>query len=362
MKTFRKVAALTALVLSMGGLFACGASAPAGGTAETGQNSPAPAAQQDAEKTDRPEVVNIGVQTLVTPELIARKQDIYEEYLGCRVNLVQFDSGADVNRAFAAGAIDIGAIGTSPVAIGIANGLGYEVIWYHDVIGSAESLVAAPDSGISSVADLIGKKVATPFASTAHYSLLNAIELAGVDPAEVELLDMQPDDIFAAWTRGDIDAAYVWDPVLSSLLETGTRITGGDELSEQGVVTADLAVVNKAFAEAYPEVVAGYVKAQIEATELFYTDEATGLSHIAEMAGITPEEAKSQTAGFIYPRAEEQLSDQYLGTSEKPGELAQTLEKTAVFLQSQHSIETVPESQVFTESVTGGFVERAMGK
>ncbi|MCR5304799.1 MAG: hypothetical protein K6E33_09595 [Lachnospiraceae bacterium] len=82
--------------------------------------------------------------------------------MGTDVELFQFDSGADVNRAFAGKSIDIGALGTSPAAIGISGDLGYEVIWYHDLIGSAETLAAQADSGISGVSDLVGKKLQPP--------------------------------------------------------------------------------------------------------------------------------------------------------------------------------------------------------
>ncbi len=349
MKRFTRKLTVFAAALCLGALTltACG-------------SQPAAPAAQGGDTGAKPEVVNIGVQTLVTPELIARAEGIYEEYMGCKVNLVQFDSGADVNRAFASNSIEIGAVGTSPAAIGISTNLGYEIVWYHDVIGKAESLVATKASGITAVEDLVGKKVATPFASTAHYSLLNAISLAGVDPAQVELLDMQPDDIFAAWTRGDIDAAYVWDPVLSKLMADGVVVTDGEKLSAEGIVTADLCAVKKDFAEKYPDVVTGYVKAQIYGAELLESDQARGLKDIAEMAGITEEEAKAQVAGFIYPSAKDQITAQYLGTDGKPGDLAQTLKATADFLKEQKSIESAPELSAFEASVSGAFVEKAL--
>ncbi len=314
-----------------------------------------------ADNASVPKVVNIGVQTLVTPELIARYEGIYEEYLGTKVNLIQFDSGADVNRAFASGSIDIGAIGTSPASIGIANNLGFEVFWFEDVIGTAESLVAKADSGIATVADLKGRKVATPFASTAHYSLQNAMALAGLDPAEVELYDMQPDDIFAAWTRGDIDAAYVWDPVLSKLFaDGGVRITSSAELSEQGIVTADLAVINKEFAEKYPEVATGYIRAQIYAVDLFHSDRAAALAKIAEAIDISVEDAEIQADGFIYPTGVEQLTDAYFGADGESGSIAQILKGAADFLVAQGSIDAAPELSVFDEFSTGEYILRAL--
>lgn len=308
-----------------------------------------------------PSVVNIGVQTLVTPELIARYQGIYEEYLGTKVNLIQFDSGADVNRAFASNSIDIGAIGTSPASIGIANDLGYEVFWFEDVIGTAESLVAKADSGIQTVEDLRGKKVATPFASTAHYSLQNALDMAGVAASEVELYDMQPDDIFAAWTRGDIDAAYVWDPVLSKLFaDGGVSITSSAELAEKGIVTADLAVINKAFAEKYPEVATGYIKAQLYAVDLFNADRAAGLAVIAEAIDISVEDAETQANGFIYPTGAEQLTDAYFGEDGASGNIANILKQAADFLVEQGSIDFAPELSVFEEFSTGEYIKRAL--
>ena len=50
-----------------------------------------------------------------------------------------------------------------------------EIIWIHEDFADVESHVEKGTSGINTVADLKGKKVAVPFASTAHFSLLKAI-------------------------------------------------------------------------------------------------------------------------------------------------------------------------------------------
>lgn len=345
MKTNRFIACVCACVLMLTLFAGCGSS----------QKQP----EKQAESV--PEVVNIGVQTTVTPELISRYEGIYEEYLGCKVNLMHFDSGADVNRAFASKSIDIALIGSSPAAIGISTGLGYEVFWFYDVIGTAESLVAQQGSGISSVKDLVGKKVATPFASTAHFSLQNALSLNGVDPASVELYDMQPDDIYAAWVRGDIDAAYVWDPVLSKLYQNGgVTITSSAELAEKGIVTADLGVINKEFAEKYPSVATGYIKAQVYAVDLFNNQKDKALAEIAEAIDITKEEAETQANGFIYPSGKEQLSDAYFGADGNGGNIGQILKNAADFLVSQGSIDSAPELSVFDEYSTGVYIKNAL--
>lgn len=327
-------------------------------------SNPSVASQVESSvKASTPSVVNIGVQTLVTPELLARYEGIYEEYLGCKVNLLQFDSGADVNRAFASGSIDIGAIGSSPAAIGISTNLGYEVIWFYDVIGTAESLVVQQNSGISSIKDLVGKKVATPFASTAHFSLQNALALNGIDPSTVELYNMQPDDIYAAWIRGDIDAAYVWDPVLTKLYENnGIAITSSAELADKGIVTADLCVVNKKFAEMYPDIVTGYIKAQIYAVNKFENEREAALTTIANAIDITRDDAEIQAKGFIYPNGHEQLSESFFGEDGNGGKIAQILKQASDFLVEQGSIDFSPELSVFEQYSTGEFIERALNE
>lgn len=351
-KWLKRVLSIGLAVVMLGGLAACGNTSEQKENSQSGKNS----------KSDVPEVVNIGVQTLITPELVARYEKIYEQYLGTKVNLVQFDSGADVNKAFSGKSIDIAAFGTSPAALGISNNLGFEVFWYYDVIGSAETLIATKESGATKIEDLKGLKVGTPFASTAHYSLLNALKQANIDPREVELLDMQPDDIYAAWKRGDIDAAYVWNPVLGELKQDGVVITDSGELAEQGIVTADVAAVRKEFAKEYPDVVKNYVKVQLYALDKFDNNRDEAIKEIAKAAGISEEDAASQVQDFTYPSGKEQITDEYLGTKEKSGALAQNLKDTADFLVEQGSIESAPDLSVFEDAVTGEFVEQALSE
>ena len=127
-----------------------------------------------------PAELRIGYQLIPNGDLIVKDQGWLEEALpDTEIKWVKFDSGADVNTAMIAGSIDIGLVGSSPVAAGLSkpHEIPYKVPWIYDVIGAAESLVATKDSGVTDVAGLVGKKVGTPFGSTAHYSALAALEL-----------------------------------------------------------------------------------------------------------------------------------------------------------------------------------------
>lgn len=301
------------------------------------------------------QTINIGTMDLVNGDLIARKEKIYEDTLGVNVNIVKFSSGKDVNTALASGSIDVSELGTSPTALGIASGLQYTVVGIGDIIGSAESLVVKRDSGIQSIKDLKGKKIATPFASTAHYSLLNALSLSGVNASDVNLLDMEADDIWAAWQRGDIDGAYIWYPVQDELLKDGgVVITGSDKLAEKGIVTGDLLVARNDFAKDHPELVTKFLRALLKANDIYFNQPETAYADIASVLGISQEDAKSQSAQFTWLNADQQLSDEYLGN-----DMAKTLKDTADFLVEQKSISSAPDLQTFQNAIDTSYLEKA---
>ncbi len=306
-----------------------------------------------SESDSKATVVNIATMNLVNGDLIAQYENYYEDELGVEVKLVNFDSGKDVNTALAAGSIDIAELGSSPTANGIASGLDYEVFWIGDILGSAESLVVKNDLGATELADLKGKKIATPFASTSHYSLLNALALEGIGEDEVTILDLEPDDIYAAWQRGDIDAAYVWYPVLGQLLEDGTTLTHSGELADKGIVTGDLNVVRTEFAENNPDVVTNYVKAQIKANDILNNDPETAAKEVASVLEIEEDDAANQITQYKYLTADEQID--FLNN-----DLADTLKQTADFLVEQKSITSAPEKSEYESKITTEFIEAAV--
>lgn len=317
-------------------------------------NEKTPEAKDDGKTAEEKPVV-IGTMNLVNGDLIAQYEKWYENELGTKVKVIRFDSGKDVISALASNSIDIGEAGTSPAALAISNNLDIKVIFVGDVIGAAETLVAKNDSGISSVKDLAGKKVATPFASTAHYSLLNALKLAGMTETDCQLLDLQPDDIFAAWQRGDIDAAYVWYPVLGRLMETGKSITNSEELASKGIVTADLVVARTPFIEEHPDVVKKFIEIQLKANDMILDDPQKAAKEIASVLEISEKDAAEQITQFKYLKANDQIE-----ILEKL--MAKTLKDTADFLVEQKSIKTAPSLEDFNTKVTAEFVKNASAK
>ncbi|GGZ71596.1 ABC transporter substrate-binding protein [Streptomyces subrutilus] len=292
--------------------------------------------------------VRIAYQAIPNADLVVKNQKLLEKALpDVDVKWVKFESGGDVNTAVVAGAVDLGLAGSSPVTKGLSAPLNipYKVVWIHDLIGDNEALVAKP--GIGSVKELAGKKVATPFGSTAHYSLLAALTAAGVDPSSVRTIDLQPQDALAAWKRGDIDAAYVWTPTLSELAKDGKVLVSSRQLAQQGKPTADLGVVTDAFAAKHPEVVTAWIKAQDRAVAQARNAPDEAARSIGAELGLPADEAKRQLSELVLLSAEEQTGPDYLGTPGAPGKLAANLHDAAVFLKGQKAVDAVPDEAAF---------------
>ena len=76
---------------------------------------------QAASKNDKPVV--IAYQTGIDPTKIAQAKGEYENDSGRDIQWKKFDTGADVVNALASGDVDIGNIGSSPVAAAASRDL-----------------------------------------------------------------------------------------------------------------------------------------------------------------------------------------------------------------------------------------------
>lgn len=302
---------------------------------------------------DTPKEIRIGYQVSPNGELLAKALGLLEKnYPSTKINWLKFDSGRDVNTAMASGSIDFGLVGTPPGTIGIAKGLPYQVYYLHDVIGESEALIVKKSSGIQSLHDLKGKKIATTFSSTSHFSLLGALKTAGLDPEKdkITILDMQPQDIYAAWKRNDIDGAYIWQPTQAKLVsDGGTVIVTSKELADKGVVTAEFGIVHKDFAQKYPHIVKKYISLLDQAVHYYREKPEQSAQLLSKELELSPEESLQTMQQIIWLDASEQNT--YFGQSGQPGQLAKVLKDTGDYLVTQKAIPSTPDVTTYQQAL-----------
>ncbi|MEP7205972.1 MAG: taurine ABC transporter substrate-binding protein [Casimicrobiaceae bacterium] len=288
--------------------------------------------------------VTIAYQDMVVPYRIAQEAKELEKATGYKISWKQFGGGGEVIKAMASGAVQIGEVGSAGIAAAVSRGEPLELFWILDDIGDAEALVAKNGSGINSIADLKGKKIAMPFNSTTHFHTMVALEQAKINPADVQILNMRPPEVRAAWQRGDIQATYIWDPVLAEVKKDGKVIlTSGKLSAETGKATFDGYVVNKNWAKDHRDFMVAFVKVLARADENYRTNKAkwtpgsSEVKAVAKWSGAKPEDVPNSISLYRFPTLAEQNS-KWLGGG-KNSVAAKALAATAEFQQSQKQIE-----------------------
>ncbi|MET3817806.1 taurine transport system substrate-binding protein [Burkholderia sp. PvR073] len=307
--------------------------------------------------------VVIAYQDMVVPWRYAQASGEVEKATGYKVTFRKLDSGADVIRALASGSVQLGEAGSSPIAAGLSQGLDISLFWVLDNINDAEALVARNGSGVTSIAALKGRKIGVPFVSTSHFHTLVALQAAGVNPNDVKIVNLRPPEVAAAWTRGDIDATYIWDPVLAKVKQSGTVLTtSGRVAKESGKATFDGFVVSRKFARENPEFVARFVKvlaaadADYRAHTAAWQAGSPQVAAVAKVSGANAQDVPASLALYAFPTPAEQASPTWLGGGAQSG-AAKSLAATAAFLKSQGTIQAVLAD--YSVGVDPQFVQKA---
>jgi taurine transport system substrate-binding protein len=303
--------------------------------------------------------VTFAYQDMLVPLRTVIESGELEKTTGYKIQWRQFGGGGDVIRAMASGDVQIGEAGSSPIAAAASQGQDVKLFWILDDIADAEALVARNGSGINGWKDLKGKKVATPFVSTSHYQLLVGLKLEGVDPKDVNVVNLRPPEIAAAWERGDIDAAFIWDPALARIKASGKVIATSGAIGKKGHPTFDGLVVNAKWAAQNEAFLVALVKALAKADDDYRVNKAKWTVDSAPVKAIakwSKADAKDVPAGIAlygFPTLQQQASATWLG-----GGAAKALANTAAFLKEQGRVQEVkPDYGAF---VTPAYVQKAL--
>ena len=311
-----------------------------------------------------PPAVNLGFFTETKPTMLAKGEGWFDQGVGAKIAWTEMGSGADINTAMTAGSCDFGlSTGSVATAAGISQGLPFQLIGIVDNIGPAEDMTVRTAANIKAPADFKGKKVATPFGSTSHFRLLGFLKTNGLTQRDVTVLDMKAGAIVAAWSRGEIDAAYVWAPAKSKIAaDGGTPYPTSEALDKAGYVIADLITVRTGFAQQYPEAVVGFLKAYDRALTMYRQKPDDAAAVVAKEAGVTPAVATADMKEYDFVPLQEQAGGAWLGMADgKPGKFATVLKSTSEFLVEQRSIKSSPGLEVFQKAINTEYLQKAVG-
>ncbi len=172
---------------------------------------------------DKP-VVRIGwVYAMANaPVIIADKKGLFAAN-GIDAKVTEFTSGPILFQALAANQLDVGYVGFVPAANWATRGL--NTVTVAKINTGQHSMVVRKDSGINSLADLKGKKIAGVKKGSGTDALLRGYvlkEVAKLEPdKDVEIISMPSGNMGASLMTKVVDAAFMWEPFTTQYLLNG---------------------------------------------------------------------------------------------------------------------------------------------
>lgn len=250
--------------------------------------------------------VTVGYQSktinTVTAGTLLRSLGYFEKQLNSlrdgktyKVDWQDYATGAPITAQMTAGKIDIGSMGDFPLLINAARGkqLGKPThlvsVTGYNLKGGLNTVVVPPESRLSSLKDLKGKKVSTSVGSAADGTLVRALQRAGIDPDKgIEKLNQQPAVGASALSAGSADALsqFVAWPGLLAYQGKAKALYDGARLN---LPTFHGVTAREDFAQQRPAVLEAFLKAQAEATDYLNAHPVQAAEKVAKATGLPAE-------------------------------------------------------------------------
>ncbi|MGN0427674.1 MAG: ABC transporter substrate-binding protein [Agathobacter sp.] len=335
-RIMKKTMALLLVGTIVGGLAGCGeASNPANASKkETAEQSTGASENKSYEGlTIRVATGATSTYRLETTVALGYLEDEFSSD-GISIEYIETSSGPAFVDAVAAEQVDLGIFGDQPLIAGYASGKPVEIIASFSHDDANINLVARPDSGIKTPADLKGKTVSYQAGTTEEKTLRLILEKEGLTEDDVEMVNLSDADAKVALESGDVDAHVFFGQVGVGLINDGYTLVAniGEYAHDVQIVAA-----SKAFVEEYPELAARFLQVLDRTNQWIADNREEAVAQVAELREYDLE-----------------LADQYYDLEERSigftEEDAEALNITAKFLYDSGLTEELYTSEDFVDT------------
>ena len=259
------------------------------------------------------DVLRLGYQTgdINTLTLYADAVHLFDK-VDLKVKLIPFPAGPAMLPALAASEIDLAWMGEFPIVTGYANGMPIEMIMIDRLNKTNVRLVASPASGINSLKDLKGKRIAVSIGSTspsAHRpSLKDRRPQAG---GRNSRQSSSPATCRPPMWQGRLMPSLPGNPISAlSRKKGGKVIATTDSLND---ITGVQLAARSEFTKAHPELVQKFLATWELATKAHDADPDEVRQYEAKRLGVSVPDfsAMLQRMTATYPTFKEQLTQPF---------------------------------------------------
>ena len=241
----------------------------------------------DVARADSLGEVRLDWATYNPVSIVLKDQGLLEKALADDKIAVRWVQSRGSNKALEflnASSIDVGSTAGSAALIARINGNPIKAIYVYSA-PEWTALVTRKDSGITTVADLKGKRVAVTRGTDPDIFLIRALAGVGLTEKDIKPVLLQHPDGRTALDRGDVDAWAGLDPLMAA-----AEIENGDVLfyRNKAANTYGVLDVREAFATAHPDVVRKVLAAYEQARLWAVAHPAEFKALIVKATGLSP--------------------------------------------------------------------------
>ena len=201
--------------------------------------------------------------------IVGLEEKIFEKGIGeeKQIETKLFDSGPQVIESIFSGSIDIAYVGPGPIINGFLKSDGKDIKILSGAASGGASFIIQPNSGLESLENFDGKRIASPQISNSQdVSLRHYLESHGLKSVEnggtVFVLNISNPDIYTLFAKGDIDGAWVPEPWATILVQEldGIRLFNEEKLWPNEEFASVLLIVRTEYLENNPETIQKWVE------------------------------------------------------------------------------------------------------
>jgi len=215
-----------------------------------------------------------------------------------------------------------------------SHGADIKIVLLLDYTIGSDGVVAKEQ--IQSLQDLKGKRIGIEIGTIAHFTVLKALEQAGLDQTEVELVNLGTEALQTAFINNKIDAAGIYEPYMSNMARNGN---GHIVFSSKEIPRAicDVLFVKESVTRQHPEAIDHWINAWDRALAFKRSEPENYLRTLNELNGTSVSDLRESFNGiFFTDMMENKIA---FGTSQQPGYLLESLKEMEAFMLEQGVIQ-----------------------
>lgn len=214
---------------------------------------------------------------------------------GRRVELRETASSTESMKALADGVVDAAALTLDEVLRARATGVRLSVVLVFDISAGADVLLGrAP---IRELREIKGKRIGVEQGALGALMLAKALQTAGLQRGDVQVVPLTIDQHESAWQRGEVDVLVCFPPVSAHLLGAGAvNLFDSRQLPDTIV---DVLAVKQSVIEEKRDAVQHLVKAHLVARHLMHHNPQDSSFRMARHLNLHANEVLSSFKGLV---------------------------------------------------------------